>query len=152
MLKIINCFRLPLKCSLKPSIIQSRHHGSWPDDNSLKININFKEKNGNIRTVVAPIGVSVLDVAHHYDIDIEGACEASLACCTCHVIVDDASFAKLPEATEAEEDLLDLAPCITPTSRLSCQIISNENIDGISVALPSMTRNFYVDGHIPKPH
>ena len=91
-------------------------------------------------------------LAHSNGIDIEGACEASLACCTCHVYVDDTSFDKLGEISEEEEDMLDLAPDLRENSRLSCQIVLREEIDGITVELPRVTRNFYVDGHVPQPH
>ena len=87
-----------------------------------------------------------------YDIEVEGACEASLACCTCHVYVDEEYFDKLPEPKEEEEDMLDLAPVLKPNSRLSCQIILNKDLEGITVTLPRITRNFYVDGHKPEPH
>lgn len=82
---------------------------------------------------------------------MEGACEASLACTTCHVYVKNHSEL-LPEATEKEEDLLDMAPFLKENSRLGCQIILTKELDGIELQLPSATRNFYVDGHKPKPH
>lgn len=87
-----------------------------------------------------------------YDIEIEGACEASLACCTCHVYVDEKFYDKIPEPTEDEEDMLDMAPLLKPNSRLSCQIILNKQLEGLTVTLPKITRNFYVDGHKPEPH
>ncbi len=84
---------------------------------------------------------------------LEGACEASLACSTCHVIFDDdAVFAKLPEAKEEEEDMLDQAACLSPTSRLGCQIFLEKHMDGTTIILPKFSRNMYVDGHVPKPH
>jgi ferredoxin len=83
----------------------------------------------------------------------KGACEGSLACSTCHVIVEDqAVFDKLPEACDDENDMLDLAFGLTETSRLGCQIIAKEDIDGIRVKIPAATRNFAVDGFVPKPH
>lgn len=48
--------------------------------------------------------------------------------------------------------MLDLAPVLKPNSRLSCQIILNKDLEGITVTLPRITRNFYVDGHVPEPH
>merc|ERR1719445_2902950 len=87
-------------------------------------------------------------------IDMEGACEASLACTTCHVYVEseDEHWDELPEATETEEDLLDMAPFLAANSRLGCQIILSPEIDGIVLRLPRATKNFYVDGHKPQPH
>lgn len=83
---------------------------------------------------------------------MEGACEASLACCTCHVYVDENSYEKLASLTEEEEDMLDMAPVLKPNSRLSCQIILKKELNGIKLTLPKITRNFYVDGHVPEPH
>ncbi|MEL0145222.1 MAG: 2Fe-2S iron-sulfur cluster-binding protein, partial [Alphaproteobacteria bacterium] len=74
-------------------------------------------------------------------IDIEGACEGAMACSTCHVIVDPNWYDRLDEPTEDEEDMLDLAPGLKPTSRLGCQIIITEALDGLVVHLPGSTRN-----------
>ncbi|XP_076177233.1 adrenodoxin-like protein 1, mitochondrial Ferredoxin 1 isoform X2 [Ptiloglossa arizonensis] len=87
-----------------------------------------------------------------YGIEMEGACEASLACTTCHVYVHHNYTEKLPIAEEKEEDLLDLAPFLKENSRLGCQIILTKDLDGIELELPQATRNFYVDGHTPTPH
>lgn len=103
--------------------------------------ITFIVEGGTEITVDAQIGLSVLEVAHQNNIDLEGACEGSLACSTCHVIVDENYFNKLATAEEAEEDMLDLAFGLTTTSRLGCQLIINEDYDGIKFKLPSATRN-----------
>lgn len=107
--------------------------------------MTFTYKDGTSKEVEAPIGLSLLEIAHNNDIDLEGACEGSLACSTCHVIVDDKFYSKLDEATEEEEDMLDLAFGLTRTSRLGCQIIMTEDLDGLVVMLPSATRNIMVD-------
>ena len=101
----------------------------------------FVEKSGSEREVDAPLGLSVLEIAHQNDIDIEGACEGSLACSTCHVIVDADWYKKLTRATEDEEDMLDLAFGLTATSRLGCQIVMTPALDGLRVKLPASTRN-----------
>jgi 2Fe-2S ferredoxin len=101
----------------------------------------FIEKDGNRKEVEAPVGLSVLEIAHRNDIDIEGACEGSLACSTCHVIVEEDWYDKLKEPTEDEEDMLDLAFGLASTSRLGCQIIMTEELDGLTVTLPQETRN-----------
>jgi ferredoxin, 2Fe-2S len=101
----------------------------------------FIERDGNEREVDAPLGLSVLEVAHRNGIDIEGACEGSLACSTCHVIVDPEWYELLKDATEDEEDMLDLAFNLSKTSRLGCQIIITEELDGLTVRLPAATRN-----------
>jgi 2Fe-2S ferredoxin len=104
--------------------------------------MTFIERNGNRREVEAPVGLSVLEVAHKHDVDIEGACEGSLACSTCHVIVDAAWFPKLVKPTEDEEDMLDLAFGLEKTSRLGCQIVITEALDGLTVKLPSAVRAY----------
>ena len=94
--------------------------------------MTFIERDGTRREVDAPLGLSVLEIAHRNKIDIEGACEGSLACSTCHVIVDPEWYELLKEASEDEEDMLDLAFGLTATSRLGCQIIITEELDGSS--------------------
>jgi 2Fe-2S ferredoxin len=101
----------------------------------------FVERDGTRREVDAPLGLSVLEIAHKHGVDIEGACEGSLACSTCHVIVDGEWFGRLAKPTEDEEDMLDLAFDLQETSRLGCQIIMTEALDGLVVKLPKGTRN-----------
>ena len=101
----------------------------------------FVEKDGTERAVDAPLGLSVLEIAHRHGVDIEGACEGSLACSTCHVIVAPEWFGKLAQPTEDEEDMLDLAFGLEKTSRLGCQIVMTEALDGLVVRLPKSVRN-----------
>jgi 2Fe-2S ferredoxin len=101
----------------------------------------FIERDGSRREVEAPLGLSVLEIAHKHGVDIEGACEGSLACSTCHVVVDPGWIGKLSAPTEDEEDMLDLAFDLQETSRLGCQIIMTEALDGLVVKLPAGTRN-----------
>ncbi len=103
--------------------------------------LTFIERDGTRKTVDAPIGLSVLEIAHRNDVDMEGACEGSLACSTCHVIVEPEWYELLKDATEDEEDMLDLAFGLTKTSRLGCQIVMTEELDGLIVRLPQATRN-----------
>lgn len=107
--------------------------------------ITFILTDGEKKEVEAPVGLSVLEAAHKNDISLEGACEGSLACSTCHVIVDDKFFDSLDEPSEDEEDMLDLAFGLTHTSRLGCQIKMTDELDGLVVSLPSATRNMSVD-------
>jgi 2Fe-2S ferredoxin len=107
--------------------------------------ITFIEPNGKRHEVDAPNGLSVLEIAHRNGIDLEGACEGSLACSTCHVIVDKEWYDLLPEASDDEEDMLDLAFGLTHTSRLGCQIVMTDELDGLTVTLPAATRNMMVD-------
>src|SRR5260221_12168795 len=103
--------------------------------------MTFVERDGNRREVEAPLCLSVLEIAHKHGVDIEGACEGSLACSTCHVIVDQEWYELLKGATDDEEDMLDLAFGLTQTSLHGCQIIMSEELDGLTVNLPSTTRN-----------
>ena len=106
--------------------------------------ITFITPKGEAVVVEAPIGLSLLEIAHRNKIDLEGACEGSLACSTCHVIVEPEWYEMLPSATEDEEDMLDLAFGLTQTSRLGCQIIMTEELQGLVVRLPAATRNMMV--------
>jgi 2Fe-2S ferredoxin len=96
---------------------------------------------GKKREFHVPIGTTVLEAAHKNEIDLEGACEGSLACSTCHVIVDGNFYNLLSEPSEDEEDMLDLAFGLTPTSRLGCQIIMTKELDGLTLVVPDETRN-----------
>ena len=107
--------------------------------------MTFIKPGGERMEVDAPLGLSVLEIAHRNNIDLEGACEGSLACSTCHVIVDPEWYDALEGASEDEEDMLDLAFGLTHTSRLGCQIKITEELDGLTVTLPSATRNMMVE-------
>ncbi len=100
------------------------------------MNVRFVARDGTIRTVVAVPGDRLLDAAQADGQPLEGTCEGQLACATCHVIVDPDDFARLPPASEDEEDMLDLAPGATRTSRLACQIRLDDALDGLTVQIP----------------
>ncbi|XP_008658153.1 adrenodoxin-like protein 2, mitochondrial isoform X2 [Zea mays] len=117
------------------------------------ISVTFVNKDGSEKTICVPVGMSMLEAAHENDIELEGACEGSLACSTCHVIVMDVKYYnKLEDPADEENDMLDLAFGLTETSRLGCQVIAKPELDGMRLALPVATRNFAVDGYVPKPH
>jgi ferredoxin, 2Fe-2S len=107
--------------------------------------MTFVTTDGDRTEVEAPEGLSVLEIAHRNKIDLEGACEGSLACSTCHIVVAPEWYDKLGQATEDEEDMLDLAFGLTSTSRLGCQVIMKKELDGLVVVLPAATRNMMVD-------
>ena len=107
--------------------------------------LTFVEQDGTRKDVEVSEGLSVLEAAHRNGIDLEGACEGSLACSTCHVVVPEEWFDKLDEPSEDEEDMLDLAFGLTETSRLGCQIIMSPDLDGLEIQLPAATRNMMVD-------
>jgi ferredoxin-2, mitochondrial len=106
------------------------------------IRVRFVNADGSrtVETEAAP-GTVLLDLAQAHDQPLEGTCEGQMACSTCHVVVDPADFAKLPRASDDEEDMLDLAAGVTRTSRLSCQIVLDASLDGLTVRIPSESRN-----------
>lgn len=127
-----------------------------------------------IKTVEANEGDDILSIAHEHDIDLEGACtglcftiryaslhsytfffsfrpstgacEGSVACSTCHVILSPEHYDLLPEPEDDENDMLDMAFALTDTSRLGCQVKLTRDLDGMTATLPSATRNMFVDG------
>lgn len=135
---------------------KSRHIGDFemkdPESEDDVVNVIFTDKSGRRIPIRGKVGDNALYLAHRYGIELEGACEASLACSTCHVYVKSEYLDKLTEPSEKEEDLLDMAPALKENSRLGCQIILSHEIDGIELVLPPVTRNFYVDGHTPQAH
>lgn len=98
--------------------------------------IIFIEADGTRREFEAQEGDSVLDVGQRNGIDLEGACEGSMACSTCHVSVAEDWYDRLEPASEDEKDLLDLVFDLTRTSRLGCQIQMTGALDGLVVKLP----------------
>jgi len=105
--------------------------------------VRFFRADGTLdKEVDALPGQRLLDVAWAAREPLEGACEGVMACSTCHVIVDAVDFARLPPATEEEEDLLDLAAHATRTSRLACQIILTAEMESITVRVPPEARNW----------
>jgi ferredoxin len=105
--------------------------------------VRFFQADGTLdKEVEAEPGQRLLDVAWAAREPLEGACEGVMACSTCHVIVDAEDFAKLPPASEEEEDLLDLAAHATRTSRLACQIILTAGMETLSVRIPAGATNW----------
>ena len=100
----------------------------------------------------ARVGANLLRSAQRYEIELEGACEGVCACSTCHCILPEEVYGRLPLASEDEEDMLDQAFGLTSCSRLGCQVVVTEDMHDMLITIPSATRNFYVDGHVPKPH
>jgi len=105
--------------------------------------VRFFRADGTLdKEVEAEPGQRLLDVAWAAREPLEGACEGVMACSTCHVIVDEADFKRLPPAGEDEEDLLDLAAHAKRTSRLACQIILTADLPELSVRLPPAATNW----------
>ncbi|XP_032107723.1 ferredoxin-2, mitochondrial [Sapajus apella] len=116
------------------------------------VNVVFVDRSGQRIPVSGRVGDNVLHLAQRHGVDLEGACEASLACSTCHVYVSEDHLDLLPPPEEREDDMLDMAPLLQENSRLGCQIVLTRELEGAEFTLPKITRNFYVDGHVPKPH
>ncbi|KAM0672145.1 adrenodoxin-like ferredoxin [Ordospora colligata] len=121
------------------------------DDTGKKVCV-FYEVAKNIIPVNAFIGDSVLETAHKNGIELEGACEGSLACSTCHVILGESVYKKLKEPSDKEYDLIDQAFGSTRTSRLGCQVQISKDLEQTTFIIPRATRNMAVDGFKPKPH
>jgi 2Fe-2S ferredoxin len=103
--------------------------------------MTFINPGGKAVEIEAEEGMSLLDIAHANGIAIEGACEGCMACGTCHVIVDEAWFKRLPKIEDEELDMLDLIYGLGRTSRLGCQVRLTAELDGLVVRLPGETRN-----------
>ena len=100
--------------------------------------IIFKNKNFEKKINVDSDNMTVLEIAQQNDIDLEGSCEGSMACSTCHVIIDPSWYNKLNISSWDEEDMLDLTSGLTLTSRLGCQIVLTQDLDGLIVSLPDL--------------
>ena len=103
--------------------------------------ITFVLPDGTRKAVEAKPGHTLLEIAHQHKIDLEGACEGSLSCSTCHLIIAPEWYGKLPEVSDDEADMLDLASGLTRTSRLGCQVVMKTEWDGMEVRLPAAVRN-----------
>lgn len=130
-----------------------RSHGDLnpllKDPEVKKVSIIFREASGKQHQVQAPVGSDLLDIAWHYKVPLEGACEGSVACSTCHCVLPEQIYSSLEDPDEDEEDCLDLAPGLTETSRLGCKVVVEDGFDGGIIDLPANTINFYVDGFVP---
>ena len=99
--------------------------------------ITYKDQQGNSKTIEVNNGLSVMEGAIQKDIPgIDADCGGSMACATCHVYVEENWFNKLPKAEDAEVDMLDMAYEPKKNSRLSCQIVVSDELDGLEVITP----------------
>lgn len=97
------------------------------------MNLRFVARNGTVALAEGKAGERLLDAAQRAGQPLEGTCDGDMACATCHVLVDPDDFARLPPASEEEEELLDLAHAATRFSRLACQIRLTDALDGLTV-------------------
>lgn len=100
--------------------------------------ISITDRNGTTQTITAEVGMSLMENARRNGFDdIQAICGGCASCATCHVYVDKApAGASLPELSEEEDELLDGLFYRKETSRLSCQILVTENLDGLAVTIP----------------
>lgn len=103
--------------------------------------VRFIARDGSAREVAATPGERLLDAAQRDGQPLEGTCGGAVACSTCHVVIAAEDWARLPPASEEEEDLLDLARDATRTSRLACQIRLSPALDGLTARIPGAARN-----------
>ena len=100
--------------------------------------ITYIEHNGKTHKVEVPNELSVMEGAIQNNIPgIDADCGGACACATCHIYVDEKWFNKLPNKSEAEQDMLDMAIEPNKFSRLGCQITVNDDLDGMVVKMPS---------------
>ena len=105
--------------------------------------VRFLRPDGSLDCEVeAPAGSRLLEVAQAAGQPLEGSCEGAMACSTCHVIVAAEDFARLPPASDDEDDMLDFAAGLTRTSRLACQIMLTEDLDALTVRMPGAVHDW----------
>ena len=99
--------------------------------------ITYKDKQGNSKTLEVEKGLSVMEGAIQNNVPgIDADCGGSMACATCHVYVEEKWFNKLPKAEDAEIDMIDMAVEPKKNSRLSCQLIVSDELEGLKVTTP----------------
>ena len=99
--------------------------------------VTYRDLKGNSKTIDIEKGLSVMEGAIQNDIPgIDADCGGAMACATCHVYVKDEWLNKIPKAEDAEVDMIDMAYEPKKNSRLSCQIIVSDELDGLEVTTP----------------
>ena len=99
--------------------------------------ITFIQANGEKKIVNAENGKTLLDVAKENDINLTGACDGACACGTCHVYIDEQTLSKIEQPKEDEENVLDIVFNVQPNSRLACQVVVNDKIEGAIISIPA---------------
>lgn len=105
------------------------------------VRVTFLTATGEPVVAEGETGQRLLELGQNAGLPLEGTCEGQMACSTCHVVVAEAWFDRLDEASEDEEDMLDLAVGVTRTSRLACQIVLDDSLDGLEVRGPEEARD-----------
>ena len=96
----------------------------------------FVTLDGKEHEIEAEEGATLMEIGRDANLGIEGTCGGSISCCTCHVIIDKEWFPVVGGPNPDEEDMLDLAMGLKPTSRLSCQIEITNELDGLRMTVP----------------
>jgi 2Fe-2S ferredoxin len=99
------------------------------------VRIRCRTKGHEIRDIVAPIGTSLMRALKEAGMDIEAACDGNLACATCHVVLDEQWYARVPAPKDDEEAMLDSLLAVDRSSRLACQIRLSDGLDGLSLRI-----------------
>ena len=100
--------------------------------------ITYKDHEGGSRTIEVENGLSVMEGAIQKDVPgIDADCGGSMACATCHVYVEEKWLNKLPKAEDGEIDMIDMASEPKKNSRLSCQLIVSDELDGLRITTPA---------------
>ena len=100
--------------------------------------ITYQDDQGNSKTIDVENGLTVMEGAIQNDVSgIDADCGGSMACATCHVYVEEKWLNKIPKAEEAEIDMIDMAYDPKKNSRLSCQLIVTDELDGLKVTTPA---------------
>ena len=107
----------------------------------MSVRVAFVLPNGDRLEAQGEPGADLLRTGQAVGVPLEGTCEGQMACSTCHVVVAPDWFARLPPASEEEDDLLDLAAGVRRTSRLACQIVLAPELDGLEVGVPAESEN-----------
>ena len=100
------------------------------------VSIKFIDKNKNETIVNANIGETLLDVAKKNNIELIGACDGNCACGSCHVYIDEETLKKIEPASENEENVLDIVFNVQHNSRLACQVVVREEMNGAVITIP----------------
>uniref|UniRef100_A0A7S0M046 2Fe-2S ferredoxin-type domain-containing protein n=1 Tax=Cryptomonas curvata TaxID=233186 RepID=A0A7S0M046_9CRYP len=136
------------RCQETPALQRSFTRSAPMFSDAEAIPFTFLESRGGkdgIKVKAKP-GKTLLEVARDNDIELEGACEGTLACSTCHCVFEKAVFDRLPPVTEEEMDMLDLAAGLTDTSRLGCQVKVSEVLRDTAIRIPDEFNNLYGGG------
>lgn len=106
----------------------------------IKVRVKVAAEGDREHTFLAPSGMTLMEAIRDVGrLDMEAACDGTCACSTCHVIMDNGSFSQLVPNTPSEDemDMLDLAPSLSPTSRLACQVQLSDSLEEISLTIPN---------------